>query len=44
MHKQHASPGETEKHNEVILVDDQTGETETEEVVLTGCYSIIAHI
>ena len=34
MHKQHASPGETEKHNEVILVDDQTGETETEEVVL----------
>ena len=34
MHKQHASPGETEKHNEVFLVDDQTGETETEEVVL----------
>ena len=34
MHKQHASPGETEKHNEVILVDDHTGETETEEVVL----------
>ena len=34
MHKQHVSPGETEKHNEVILVDDQTGETETEELVL----------
>lgn len=34
MHKQHVSPEETEKHNMPILVDDQTGETETEEVVL----------
>ena len=34
MHKQHASPGETEKRSDVILVNDQTGETETEEYVL----------
>jgi len=34
MHKQHVSPEETEKRNVVLLVDDQTGETETEEVVL----------